>query len=330
MRHVFSKMYLAFVAFFVGVQDQIIKSTASFALNRFQAVKSPTFLALHGSVLYALSELDNGGITSIDVESGLVLDTAPVNGGPCHLAVNANATLVGLAGYGGGSVTFYHLDPLHPGRFGGLAYAESFAPQSHPHEIVFAQDLVYAPDLGLDMVHIYNVSNPHQFLFLPPLKLPASSGPRHLVFSADATRLFVLCELTSTIVVFRGSHSHGWSLVSSALLATSPVRGAAELVLSADEKHLYASQRVVDGSSNPGYIVHFSVQDTLLTKLGTTMLPGQVPRHFTLNGSKMYVLLQDKSFMTVFDVDDNGQLEHPINHDIGPSAQCLVFQPDNK
>ena len=64
---------------------------------------------------------------------------------------------------------------------------------------------VYVTDLGLDRIVIYNldtVSGRLSQINNGIVKLTKGSGPRHFVFSSDGTKMYVICELNSTVSVF--------------------------------------------------------------------------------------------------------------------------------
>jgi 6-phosphogluconolactonase (cycloisomerase 2 family) len=105
---------------------------------------------------------------------------------------------------------------------------------SFPHQALYdpTGHFVFITDLGADLVRIFSTSPGSGTGAAEPLTtvtLERGSGPRHMAFlSAPSqkppTHLYVLCELSNTVLVFSLDYAEDFSTVSLALLQTTSTR----------------------------------------------------------------------------------------------------------
>jgi len=163
---------------------------------------------------------------------------------------------------------------------------------AHVHSSVLAPDgrYLFANDLGADRVFAYRFdpkANPD--LPLTPAKpafvqLPAGSGPRHLLFSADGKHAWLTLEMSAQVAVF---DYQGGALVQTQLVdlaAGQPVsdKAGAALHTSADGKFLYVSNR---GSANQLLVFAIDPATGHLKELQRRSVEGDHPREFSLDPS---------------------------------------------
>ncbi|KAK3632008.1 hypothetical protein LTR56_016601 [Elasticomyces elasticus] len=85
----------------------------------------------------------------------------------------------------------------------------------HPHEVVLGPngDFLFAPDLGADLIRVWQVTNSTGNLTAcPAIKVPAGNGPRHAAFkkmSNGRMVVYVANELANNIAVFRVTYPNG-------------------------------------------------------------------------------------------------------------------------
>lgn len=113
----------------------------------------------------------------------------------------------------------------------------------HPHCIISDPEkkYLYVADLGADRI----ITLTPELELLSETVCPGGSGPRHMVFSLDGKYLYCLNELSSTITVF-SRKEHTLILEKEVSVLPTEYQGistAAAIRLSADGKHLYASNR---------------------------------------------------------------------------------------
>ncbi|MCU0120826.1 lactonase family protein [Pseudomonas sp. B2M1-30] len=172
---------------------------------------------------------------------------------------------------------------------------------NHVHSTVSSPDghYVFSNDLGADKVFIYQFdpkANPD--LPLTPAKtasvaLPAGSGPRHLLFSADGKHAWLTMEMSAQVAVF---DYHDGVLTQTQMVdlaAGQPTsdKAAAALHASADGKFLYVSNR---GTANQ--LLTFAIDPATghLKELQRRSVEGDHPREFSLDPSGKFLLIANQ------------------------------------
>ena len=137
--------------------------------------------------------------------------------------------------------------------------------------------------------------------------MPAGSGPRHVAFTADGGRAYVINELALTVTDFDFDADEG-TLIPFQTVSTIPEEitdregfSTAELVIHPSGRFLYGSNR---GHHS---IAMFKVdQDNgQLTLLGVEPIRGKTPRNFNISPDGRWLLAagQDSDTVTVFAID---------------------------
>ncbi|WP_460160990.1 lactonase family protein [Pseudomonas sp. S2_B10] len=172
---------------------------------------------------------------------------------------------------------------------------------NHVHSTVSSPDgrYVFSNDLGADKVFIYQYdpkANPH--LPLTPAKtasvaLPAGSGPRHLLFSADGKHAWLTMEMSAQVAVF--DYKDGvltqTQLVDLAAGQPTSDKAGAALHASADGKFLYVSNR---GTANQLVVFGIDPATGQLKELQKRSVEGDHPREFALDPSGKFVLIANQ------------------------------------
>jgi 6-phosphogluconolactonase len=173
---------------------------------------------------------------------------------PCHLTLSPDEKFLYTANYSSGDISEFRLKdskiaaPPRIIRHSG----KSVTPRQkspHPHFTGFSPDgkQLFVCDLGTDEIFIYNYSS-DKGLLLPcaeKLKLPAGSGPRHLVFAPDGKTLYTANELNSTSSSFVKS-GNTWKLhkTISTLKEKSTVRNSPGAIkITEDGKFFFITNR---------------------------------------------------------------------------------------
>lgn len=317
-------------------------------------VASPSFLAFHpnGRFLYAVGETSTfrgkrAGVLSafsIDRETGrlTLLNQASSEGpGPCHLSVDGSGRVLLAANYGGGSVVAV---PIR--EDGSLGEAASFIQhqgssvnprrqqEPHAHSINVSPDNHFAlvADLGTDQVLVYRLDAERGLLTPndpPSVALPPGSGPRHLTFSPDGRRAFVLNELLGTMASFNYNPARG---VLTPLDSQSTLPAGFSGPNSSAEVQVHPNGRFVYGS-NRGHdsIAAFAVEaDGRLRPLGQTPAGGQQPRNFAIEptGRWLWAANQATGNLVIFRIDPaTGALRATGQTFEVASPVCVRFLP---
>ncbi|MBQ9367915.1 MAG: lactonase family protein [Victivallales bacterium] len=205
----------------------------------------------------------------------------------CHLCCNPEATHIFTANYPLGRLAQY---PLHDGIVGEVEFFvqhPGHGPRADRQENAHAHYTIISPeqkylcvvDLGVDAIFAYPLTA--DGIDRDGVKcskiVPGGSGPRHLVFTQDGKRAYLLNELASTVTSL--TYEDGlFSIVQTVPMLPEPYKdfnGAAAIRLTADEKFLLASNRGYDS------IVTYRVFDGgILGQSDLTLCAGSFPRDF--------------------------------------------------
>ncbi|WP_236238878.1 lactonase family protein [Streptomyces sp. CC228A] len=307
------------------------------------AVADPSFLALapQGTVLYAVSETEEGAVAAFDTTSGPVprLLSAPVpsgGSGPTHLACASGHVVT--AHYGSGSVSALSVRPGGSLRgVSGLVQHEGRGPDPerqagpHAHQVVPAPGgrLLLAVDLGTDSVRVHAL-DPATGALTPRGGTPLrpGSGPRHLAFHPAGRHVYVLAELTPTLTVCRWN-PRGGTLVP---VGEVPVRpGAGEsgaaypsgVAVAPDGRFVWAAVRGDDTLA----VLAVDGDGERLTPVAHVPCGGRWPRDLTVDpgGRRLYVANERSGDVTWFDIDPATGVPSPAGSVSVPAATCVVL-----
>ncbi|MET9676819.1 lactonase family protein [Streptomyces sp. NPDC006482] len=303
------------------------------------AVADPSFLALAGPVLHAVSESEPGAVAAFDVTGPVprpLGPPVPVDGaGPTHLALAAGHLLT--ANYTSGSVTALPLAEdgtarpatavlRHEGR-GPVADRQS---GPHAHQVLPDPSgrWIVSVDLGTDSVRICSLDPVTGALVLhreTPLR--PGTGPRHLAFHPAGTHAYVLNELEPTLTVCR------WDAEAGVLepLAETPVvpEGTtgpsypSELVVARDGRFLWAAVRGDDTLA----VLALAPDGAKAHLVATVPCGGTWPRDLTLDpaGRRLYAANERSGDVTWFDIDPETGVPARAGAIEAPAASCVVF-----
>lgn len=288
------------------------------------AADNPSYLALDSDRLYAVNETGDGQLTTYQVgpDGGLqaLSSVATQGASPCYVALSPDGQFIATANYMGGNISIFSLDeqrvaqadPLvlqHYGR--GANESRQQAPHAHWVQWDKNNSFVYAVDLGIDQVRVYNfdkntgqAGNGRTALNLEP-----GDGPRHMFFHPEKPLVYILNELSNTITVAR--QERGGSLTELQRVDTLPEdftehSQAGHIHITADGKHLYASNRGHDS------IAVYAIGDDgglALKQLEPT--GGEWPRHFTVLEEERTLIVanQESHNIVAFALNDDGTLQ---------------------
>lgn len=283
-------------------------------------------LALDGHALYAVNEISsfNGQPTgsvsafAVDLVTGKL---SPLNRrssraeGPAYITVDRTGRYALVANYPIGSVAVFPI--LENGMLGeGSAFVQHKGSSvnaqrqqgPHAHAIAMSPDNHFAivADLGLDQLIVYPF-DPGKGYLGPPraVKTAPGTGPRHLVFSPNGRFLYVINEMSSTVVVYAYDAENG-GLKQLQTISTLPTgftgtNTAAEIDITSSGNFLYASNRGNDS------IAVFAIDPAkgALTLLEVAPTGGKTPRNFVIDPTESWLLAgnQDSEDIVVFRID---------------------------
>jgi 6-phosphogluconolactonase len=323
------------------------------ALSPVQSVAgiaNPSFLTLDARqrYLYAVNELDEGGVTAFarDADSGRLttLNRQLSRGAaPCYISLDASGRYALVANYSGGSVAALPITAdgrVEPATsvidhgVAGSGVNSSRQEQPHPHMVApAAGGQILVTDLGLDRVFVYrldtitgqlapNERGPGWVNALP------GSGPRHFAFGADGRCLYVLNELDSTLTVFAYDGETGEmqpvQTVSTLPEGLAGQNACAHIVVAPDGRFVYGSNRGHDSIAI--WRIGGDCGEVELVRHEPTR--GQSPRNFSLDPSGDWLLVanQHSDAIVSFCRDrDAGTLTAAGPVTATPSPVAIVF-----
>ena len=285
--------------------------------------------------LYAVGETKRfrgelgGSVQSSSIDdAGKLTETSmlPTRGEePCHL-IQVGSLLI-ASNYGSGSVSRFHInDDGSIGDMLPLIELEGSGPNRERQESPHAHQAQLSPDgwlsvsdLGSDSILFYPTAEISADRPTPlRVKTPAGFGPRHCAFPRGKNVWYVLCELRSELLIYRGAPS------DAMLIGRVPVGGTANypaaLRLSPDQKLLAATGR------GENIISLFSIgENGMLSLLTEVSSRGDWPRdvQFSPDGKYLICANQRSNNLTAFEIED-GRLEYRSELRI-PAPACVAF-----
>ena len=308
-----------------------------------KGIQNPSYIALSQDKKFVYSANETGNTSTVsafsfDSVSGKLihLNTVDAQGAdPCYLSVSNNHVVT--ANYSGGSLCVFGRKPdgvltealqiiQHTGS--SIDHKRQTAP--HMHQVVFSPDVKYllANDLGTDKVTVYQYNPKRKNSILNPfdsIPVKPGSGPRHVTFSKDGKRIYLLHEMDGTVSVLEMKKGKLKRLQETTVVRKSSIEnGAADIHLSPDGQFLYATNR---GTAND--ISCFSVNsDGTITYKSQVSTGGLSPRNFSItpDGKYVFVANQRSDNVVIFKRDKKSGLMNDTGKRIEVGAPvCLLL-----
>jgi 6-phosphogluconolactonase len=279
-----------------------------------------------------------GGLTTYKIESGnnqfikkneILIPYA----GPCYISFSSDSSYLFVANYPNGSVAVVKLDGdgIPVNVTDTILYDKDEPDNSHAHMIIHDPSCkyVYVTDLGLNKIYIYSfdpLAGKLNQTGNGELSFPTGTGPRHFTFSADGSKLYLINELGSTVMVFDVESDGQLILLQTITTLDEGFIGrnfCGDIHTGKDGKFLYGSNR------GENTIVVFKIEDnSLLTYTGRVPCGGEWPRNFVIDPSGRFLLVgnQKTNEISVFKINKKtGMPEKTGENYPRKGAACLKF-----
>lgn len=313
-------------------------------LNKASGVKNPSFLTVSADrrFLYSVSEISEYGggeggaaaafALSPDTGALSLLNMQPTHGlHSCYVSLTPDGRYACVANYSSGNATLFPI-----GSDGGLlahtalvqhaGHGPNADRQEGPHAHCAIPDPttgdIYVCDLGIDRVMVYGVDGDGKLVARgTPLEAAPGAGPRHVAFSPNGTRLYVVNELDSTVSVYeRPTGNSEFNPQSVQTVSTLPPDYAGAADNTCADIHVHPSGRFLY-ASNRGHdsLALFSVDSNgRLTAQGHVSTQGKTPRNFALDLTGAFLLAanQNSDNVVVYSID-------PENGGLTPTGQSI-------
>jgi 6-phosphogluconolactonase len=313
--------------------------------------RNPSFLVLRpdGRRLYAINETvdfegqPGGGVTAFgrDPRTGdlSLLNTRPSGGvEPAHLELDPNGRFLLVANYRSGSVAVFRLEA--DGSIGPMTdHVQHQGSSVHPvrqtgphaHMIMFdpADGAVLVPDLGLDAILAYELSDQGKLLERSGQRIEAApgGGPRHLAFHPAGGYLLVVNELDNTVSALR---REGDGFVTTDVASTLPAgfdghSQAAAIRISPSGRSVLVSNR--GAASDTIAVFRFDVDKGTFDLVELAPTQGREPREFIFSPDGRFVIVasQDSDALAVMEFDEDGPGLRYLSSTPVPTPVCLLF-----
>lgn len=304
---------------------------------------NPSYLhvSTHRNNLYAVNESDaqTSSITAYGIKSdgALYLLNQCLTGGaaPCHICTDRQNRLLFSANYGGGSISVFSLQKdgslgmrtdlvQHQGH--GTNPIRQEGPHVHHVFLDEYDTILYASDLGLDIINAYNVNYRTGTLTLIPelcLHIQPGRGPRSMAVSPSGNHLYLTTELGCTCIVYK-KDGLAWKPIQeiSAVPKNSSCSNiTAEVSLSPDGSFLYVSNR---GHDSIG-VFSVSKKDGSLAPIQWISTQGKTPRSFCMDsgGNCFIAANQDSDTLSVFSRDAKSGKLHFLHQEYAATPVCV-------
>jgi 6-phosphogluconolactonase len=273
-------------------------------------------------------DADSGKLTNLNQKKAQGAD-------PCYI-INDDTNVI-VANYSGGNIAVFGKN-----TDGSLTAAKQLLQHkgngihprqesAHVHIVYFSPDKKYvlSTDLGTDTVYLYEYhpdATTEVLKLKSTISVQAGSGPRHLTFSKDGKKVYVLQELNGALSVC--SFANGkLNIIQEITILAKDFKGnftGADIHISPDGKFLYASNR---GEANTISIFKILKNGQLQPQSVASSL-GKGPRNFAIDPTGKFLLVahQYSNDIVVFKIDAvSGALTDSGKRLEICSPVCLVF-----
>ena len=315
----------------------------------------PSFLALSGDRVYAVSEVADGSVSAFRYAGGALEHLWGADAGgdaPCHVRVDPSGALV-IANYVSGTVTAVSLEAAEShaasvAASDGLVGAHGSTdrvtvPEAaivtgvlpdvegpvedrqegpHAHQSVATPDgTVLVADLGGDALHEFRVTGAPSIDLVRVHHLAPGVGPRHMAWLGDepGADLIVAGELDGRVHRLRRDDAGTLRVIESAPAFEGPV---GESLLSHVE--LDAAGRVLVTVRGRDLVVVLDPAEDGLTVVGSASSGGTWPRHFAQVPGYLLVANQMSDAIAVLPVGDDGVPGEAVAQIAVGSPTCIV------
>ena len=316
-------------------------------------IANPSYLAVSSDnkKVYAVTENADstkfgigGAITafSFDNKKGtLTYLNQQFSGGlhPCYVTVDHSGKWVFAANYTSGTAAMIAVNT--DGSLGkvkqvlqdtgsGPNVQRQESPHLHSTMLSPDNNYLFTPDLGTDKVMIYQFDKNKGILNAAKPAFAESmpgSGPRHLDFHPNNRFVYLIEEMTGTVVAFKYQSGKLQKIqrISALPEKFNGTIGSADIHVSRDGEFLYCSNR---GSSNSIAIFKIDSQTGKLTKVGEQSCMGKTPRNFNFDptGNFLLVANQQTDDIVIFKIDKKTGLLTDTNKRINvPNPVCIKW-----
>ena len=272
--------------------------------------RNPSFLALRGSKLYWVEELEKSRLKMLSLSELKAVEVISnkLGDGAAHLSVSPAGDQIAVATYGDGEMLLVSEsgDIVRRASIKVSGPTRSKKEMSHAHWVGFSDigNQIYWVDLGSDTLNTLKIKDGSVETIW---KFPDGTGPRHAAYFEE--RWYVLSELDNTITVL--SFSEGKKRIvelqrlSSRSSSAKGTSYGAEIQILPKSRRLYVSNR---GDDTIG--VYAINADGKLAHVAHRQLEAKWPRSFYVDSMLRvaFVAFQHSDEIRAYQLEENGSL----------------------
>lgn len=317
------------------------------APRRVAEVAGPGFLvrSASGKHLYAVARggAGTGAVVGYEVqEDGRLREIARQSSkgaGSCHVDLTPDGRTLLVANYGSGSVASYAVagtgsfgpaNSVHQHQGSSVHPQRQTKPHAHGFFAGPAGRWAYAPDLGTDEVVCYRVEGGATER-VGAWRMDPGTGPRHLKVGPKGEFLYVLGELSHTVVV--GKVSGDGSPETVQVISVLPEDAdrndltCSEIRIHPNGKFLYTATRDLRDEGRARLTTFKILPDGMLERVQVVPAECAIPRNFNLSpdGNWLLVAGQRSGTVPIFGVGEDGLLKSCGQKIEVPQPMCVVF-----
>lgn len=295
------------------------------------SIESPGFVCGEGDYFFAVTETKTHAALHAYKRNGsgyVRTDKIAIEGGLlCHISFSAKTNLLFGACYWTGNI---FLVPFNNGEFGKVRYIwqKRDAEATRAHCVLLRDDVpgmdleLLTTNIALDMLFTYSVRDGH-LIQSRAIQLKRGTGPRHIIFSSDHSRLYLVTEYSNEVLVFDTENYMLLQQISTLPEGFCGLSNCSTLCFSADERYLYVANRFHDT------IAVFSVDENkMLTYRDEFPCGGKNPRHMVIHGDILAVCYLDSDAVSFIklDIETGMEKEETARIDFGTPAGIFYLE----
>lgn len=216
-------------------------------------VEQASFVCRWEDYLFTVTETDDYCMVYLlkrNKEAYTLLDQKKLEGGAlCHITYSPKHQILYGACYSTGTIFGVRVEEE---RFEDVIYSEvqhspSGKSLTRAHCVLLnaGEDKLLTVNIALDEIIIYELKDGIP-VFLERINMPEGVGPRHAIYSADESLLYVITEYSNEIFVYRCGENKLLQQISTLPSEYQGISNCSTLCLTKDGRYLYAANRGAD------------------------------------------------------------------------------------
>ena len=306
---------------------QFNRQSLATELSLIAAMENPSFVLSANDQLITTNETSDGALSILEHQQ--LSQLLPAAAHTCHAAISSNGEWLAAANYSGGSSSVYRKEDgqfsaYHTFQHAGHGANPDRQEGPHAHWVGWLSDnSLLAVDLGTDEIYQHMPISKNS---LTVYRGQPGDGIRHLAITEDEQRIFVVNELSNSVVSARRDVNGSFIEQHRSSLLPADFQGgqASHISLNSSESRLYVANR---GHNS---IAVFSVSDDdSLQLLQHRSVAGDWPRMFLVDEQNEVVLVanQNSGNIVIFALEANGTIGETLTEVTLDTPTAIVALP---